>query len=50
MLKSYRLFKKNKKNKPQKRRRGIGGMIVGGVTAIIGVGLLDQTAQAVGRI
>ncbi len=47
-LKSYRLFKKGKKKK--KRRSGTRDIITGGVTAIIGVGLLSETATAVARI
>ncbi len=59
-LKSYRLREFIKKGKKMKIKKGIrkglgkikpiGSLVVGGVTAIIGVGLLDQTAQAVNRI
>ena len=45
-LKSYSLFKKGKK----KKRRPVKDLITGGVTAIIGVGLLSETASAVSRI
>ena len=47
-LKSYRLFKKGKKKK--KKRTGLGGLVVGGVTALIGIGLLSETAGAVSRV
>lgn len=47
VLKSYSTFKGKKK---KKKKRSISGMVVGGVTAIIGVGLLSQTAEAVNRI
>lgn len=46
-LKSYSSFKKTKK---EKKARPIKDMIVGGTTAIIGVGLLGLTAEAVGRV
>lgn len=55
-LKSYRLTTKRSKKKARKgrggRRGGIGtrGMIAGGVTALIGIGLLSETSRAVGRI
>lgn len=46
-LKSYRLkLKKGKK----KKRSSTGNIIVGGVTALIGVGLLSATADAVSRV
>lgn len=46
-LKSYRLkFKKNKK----KKRKPLGDLVTGGVTALIGIGLLSETARAVSRI
>ena len=45
-LKSYRLTLKKKK----KKKKSIGGLLVGGATAIIGVGLLGATADAVARI
>lgn len=48
-LKSYRIFKPGKKAM-KKKRRPLGDLITGGVTAIIGVGLLSETASAVGRI
>ena len=45
-LKSYRLKlkKKGKKKKPVK------DLVTGGVTALIGIGLLSETASAVRRI
>ena len=47
-LKSYRLkFRKKKKKKNLKRKPDI---ITGGITALIGVGLLSETARAVSRI
>lgn len=59
-LKSYRLREFIKNGKKMKIKKGIkkgmskvkpiGNLVVGGVTAIIGVGLLDQTAQAVSRV
>lgn len=52
-LKSYRLretLKKGKRMKARKRRTPTGDMITGGVTAIIGVGLLSETAGAVAAI
>lgn len=45
-LKSYRLFKKGKK----KKRRPVRDMVTGGITAIIGVGFLSETASAVSKI
>lgn len=52
VLKSYRLkFKKMKgKRKMMKRRSGTRDLITGGVTALIGIGLLSETASAVARI
>ncbi|KKN65941.1 hypothetical protein LCGC14_0476440 [marine sediment metagenome] len=48
-LKSYRLkFKKKKKMK--RRRTATGDIIIGGVTALMGVGLLSATADAVSRV
>lgn len=47
-LKSYSSFKKTKKER--KKARPIKDIIVGGTTAIIGVGLLGLTAEAVGRV
>ncbi len=46
VLKSYRLKfkKKGKKRKPVK------DLVTGGVTAIIGIGLLSETARAVSRV
>ena len=46
VLKSYKIFTKKKK----KKKKSIGGLLVGGATAIIGVGLLGATADAVSRI
>lgn len=60
VLKSYRLKDFVRKGKKMKIKKGVrkgiskikplGSLVVGGVTAIIGVGLLDQTAQAVARV
>lgn len=47
-LKSYR-FKKQK-TKRKGKRSAVGNLVIGGTTAIIGVGLLSQTASAVNRI
>ena len=46
-LKSYRL--KRKKDK-KRRRSGTRDIVTGGVTALIGIGLLSETASAVNRI
>ena len=46
-LKSYRLLKKKKK---KKKRSGTRDIITGGVTALIGVGLLSETSRAVSTI
>ncbi len=51
-LKSYRLkgsFKKNKKKRPR-RRSGTGDIITGGVTAVVGIGLLGAASEAVSRV
>ena len=48
-LKSYRLTLK-KKNKKKRRCGRTRDLITGGVTALIGIGLLSETARAVGRI
>lgn len=45
-LKSYRLFGKKKR----KKRSGTRDIITGGVTALIGIGLLSETAAAVARV
>ncbi len=45
VLKSYRLKLKNKK-----KRKPIKDLVTGGVTAIIGIGLLSETARAVSRV
>ena len=46
-LKSYRLkLKKGKK----KKRKALGGLIVGGVTALVGIALVSETAGAISRI
>ena len=45
-LKSYRLTTKKKK----KKKKSIGGLLVGGATALIGVGLLAATSEAVSRV
>ena len=47
-LKSYRL--KLKKNRMGKRRSGTRDIITGGITALIGVGLLSQTAGIISKI
>lgn len=47
-LKSYSLFKKGSKKK--KKRRGAGDLVTGGVTAVLGLGLLGATTSAVNRI
>ncbi len=51
-LKSYRLITKKKKSKKKRKqkRKPTRDLITGGVTAIIGVGLLSETARAVNRI
>lgn len=53
-LKSYRLkdtLKKKSKNiKRKMRRSGTGDIITGGITALIGVGLLSATSDAVSKI
>ena len=52
-LKSYSTFKKKKKKKKKKKlkfRTGTKDLVTGGVTALIGIGLLSETASAVGRI
>ncbi len=46
-LKSYRLkLKKGKK----KKRSGTRDIITGGITALVGIGLLSETASAVSRV
>lgn len=47
-LKSYRL--KLKKKGKKRKRTAVGDIVIGGTTAIIGVGLLSETARAVSRI
>lgn len=47
-LKSYRLFKPEKRSK---KKRGFSrDLVTGGVTALIGIGLLSETSRAVGRV
>ena len=46
-LKSYRLILKKKK---KKKKRSIGRLLVGGAVALVGVGLLAVTADAVSRV
>ncbi len=46
-LKSFSLFGRKKK---KKKKRLAGDLVTGGVTAIIGLGLLGATASAVRRI
>lgn len=48
VLKSYRIFKPGKKRK--KNRSGARDILAGGITALIGIGLLSETASAVRRI
>lgn len=48
VLKSYRL--KLKKGKSKRRSKSIGRILVGGATALVGVALLSQTANAISRI
>jgi len=52
VLKSYRLRDtlKKKSKKKKLKRTSTGDMITGGVTALIGVGLLSETASAVARV
>ncbi len=46
-LKSYRLtLKKGKK----KKKKALGGLITGGITALLGVALVSETAKAVSRV
>lgn len=47
-LKSYTNLKPSKKKK--KKKKLAGDIITGGVTALIGIGLLSETASAVNRI
>jgi len=47
-LKSYRLITSSRKKK--KKRSGTRDIITGGVTAVIGLGLLGATTSAVNRI
>ena len=46
-LKSYRL---KLKKKGKRKMRAAKDLVTGGVTAIIGVGLLSETARAVSRV
>jgi hypothetical protein len=46
-LKSYSILSSKKKKKKKKLS---GDLITGGVTALIGIGLLSETARAVDRI
>ena len=46
-LKAYRLKLKKKK---KKKRSGTRDIITGGITALVGVGLLAATSEAVSRI
>lgn len=47
-LKSYSSFEKKKKK--GKKKKPFGDIITGGVTALIGIALLSETAKAVNRI
>jgi len=54
-LKSYRLMTKKKKNKPKRRTRArrnslTGDVITGGIGALVGIGFLSVTADAVSAI
>ena len=49
-LKSYRLRDTLKKKGKKKKSKSIGRLLVGGAVALIGVGLLSQTADAVSRV
>ena len=50
-IKSYRLVPKKKGKRFKKNRFGQRGDIIkSGVTAVIGIGLLSETAKAVGRV
>ena len=53
-LKSYRLRdtlkRKPKKSKSRRRLSDTGRILIGGTTALIGVGLLSATAEAVSRV
>lgn len=51
-LKSYRLKDtlKKKGKKVKKRSKDVGRLLVGGTVALIGVGLLSATADAVSRV
>ncbi len=46
-LKSTQFFKSKKK---KKKRKAFGDIVTGGVTALIGIGLLSATSQAVSRV
>ncbi len=48
VLKSYKIFKGSKKKSKKKGRTR--DLITGGVTALVGIGLLSETAGAVNRI
>lgn len=45
-LKSYRL----KLKKKGKRKKPVKDLVTGGITALIGIGLLSETARAVRRV
>ena len=53
-LKSCRLLKtlkkKGSKQKTKKKEKPLGHIVKGGITAMIGIGLLSETASAVHRI
>ena len=51
-LKSYRLKDtlKKKGKKVKRKSKDVGRLLIGGATAIIGVGLLAATANAVSRV
>jgi hypothetical protein len=49
-LKSYSIIKKRKTMKKNKKRKMLGDTITGGITALVGVGLLSETASAVSSL
>ena len=49
-LKSYSNFEKKSQKKSKKSKKPFGDIITGGVTALIGIGLLSETAEAVARV
>ncbi len=53
-LKSYSFMSKRKERKKSKGRSGkfsdVGSLVIGGTTAILGIGLLGATSAAVARV